>query len=80
MKHRENNHFDCGTSGERSRDLRIKRPRLNLAYVCAILGGFRRRKNAREAHMTRALVYRGFVTSDTDPLSPLRDWTTGGAR
>ncbi len=78
MKRRENQHFGRGTSGERSRDLRIKRPRLNLAYVCAILDGFRRRKMGRESRVNQTLVFRGFVSSDTDPLSPLRRWTTGG--
>ena len=77
MKRRENKHLVSGTSGERSRDLRIKRPHLGLAYLCAILGGFRRRKVGREARVTQCLFSRPSVASDTDPLAPLRRWTAG---
>lgn len=80
MKRRENQRLSRGTSGARSRDLRIKRPHFGLVYLAAILGGFRRRKIARDANMKQALVFRGFVASDTDPLEPLRSWTTGGGR
>jgi len=77
MVYRNNSDLNGGSSGARSRDLRIKRPRFGLTYVREILGGIRCHKTCREAPVLHPLFSSGL--DDPDPLSALRRWTTGGA-
>ena len=78
MVSRKNSDFDGGSSGARSRDLRIKRPQPKPTYLRAVIGAILGHKTGHAAHMRRDLVSRHFVTdSDRDkslghafPLDP----------
>jgi hypothetical protein len=64
--------FYRGTSGERSRDLRIKRPCTKNSYLRGLLGSFFGKDRADNPRVGQLRNFRG--RDHYDPLSPLRGW------
>ncbi len=49
-------------------------------YLSVLLGAFFGIGRVDNPRVDQPQFFRGFVASDTDPLEPLRRWTTGGRR
>lgn len=61
-----------GSSGARSRDLRIKSPSAIGRYLRAVAAAFVGKDCARNPTLNHKVFCRPFLGDDTDPLAPLR--------